>query len=44
MMRASSKWKPVRVQKPARVMDGNNDLLKNPLKITYNSIVGSRFV
>lgn len=36
-------WKPVRVQKPVSVMDGN-DLLKNPLKITYNSIVDSRLV
>ena len=44
MMRASSLRKPVRVQKPTRVMDGNNDLLKNPLKITYNSIVDRRLV
>ena len=44
MMRASSLRKPARVQKPASVMDGNNDLLKNPLKITYNSIVDRRLV
>ena len=36
--------KPVSVQKPESVMDGNNDLLKNPLKITHNSIVDSRLV
>ena len=44
MMRVSSRRKPARAQKPASVTDGNDDLLKNPLKITYNSIVDSRLV